>query len=121
VPKERLISYPFCSREGGTSLLVGWAGWDHLEQARALSAWYTEVAENDAWAAERRKPLLAGLHELVPWLKQWHNELDPEYGERMGDFFEGFIKSQLQRLGLTQEDLKNWQPPESPRGRRRRN
>ena len=35
------------------------------------------------WPPERLQPLLAGLLELVPWLEQWHNELDPAYGERM--------------------------------------
>ena len=39
----------------------------------------------------RLVPLLACLLELLPWLKQWHNEVDPEFGERMGDYFEGFV------------------------------
>jgi hypothetical protein len=25
------------------------------------------------------------------WLLQWHNELDPAHGERMGDYFAGFL------------------------------
>ncbi len=120
VPKERFISYPFCSREGDSSLVVGWAGWDHLGQARAIAAWYTDIVDSDGWSAERRKPLLAGLDELIPWLKQWHNDIDPEYGERMGDFYEGYLKGQLQALGLTREDLRTWQPPAAPQGGRRR-
>lgn len=35
VPKERFISYPAVSRDGDGSLLLGWAGWDHREQAQA--------------------------------------------------------------------------------------
>ena len=34
VPKERFISYPAAERDGDPSLVVGWAGWDHLQQAR---------------------------------------------------------------------------------------
>jgi uncharacterized protein DUF7008 len=47
VPKERFVSYPFCSRDADPSLLIGWAGWDHLQQAKALAGWYTEVTEQE--------------------------------------------------------------------------
>jgi hypothetical protein len=119
-PKERFISYPFCSREADPSLLIGWAGWDHLQQARALAAWYTDVVEREGWSIERLKPLLAGLAELIPWLKQWQNDLDPEYHERMGDFFETFLQGQLQTYGLTHDDLRHWTPPAVGRPRRSR-
>jgi hypothetical protein len=33
VPKERFVSYPATTRDGDGSLLLGWAGWDHREQA----------------------------------------------------------------------------------------
>jgi hypothetical protein len=118
VPKERFVSYPFCSRDADASLLIGWAGWDHLQQAKALAAWHTEVTAQEGWPVERLKLLLAGLAELIPWLKQWHNDLDPEFQERMGDFFETFLQGQLQLYGLTRDDLKRWIPP--PLGRPRR-
>jgi hypothetical protein len=120
VPKERFVSYPFCSRHPDASLLIGWAGWDHLQQAKALAAWYTEVAAQEGWTVERLKPLLAGLAEIIPWLKQWHNDLDPEFQERMGDFFATFLQGQLQLYSLTRDDLKHWTPPASGRPRRSR-
>jgi hypothetical protein len=120
VPKERFVSYPFCSRDVDASLLIGWAGWDHLQQAKALAAWYTEVTAQEGWTVERLKPLLAGLAEIIPWLKQWHNDLDPEFQERMGDFFETFLLGQLQLYSLTRDDLKHWTPPASGRPRRSR-
>ena len=49
VPKERFISYPFCSRDADPALVIGWAGWDPLQQARALAAWYTELMEQEGW------------------------------------------------------------------------
>ncbi|HSF32670.1 MAG TPA: BREX-2 system adenine-specific DNA-methyltransferase PglX, partial [Candidatus Tectomicrobia bacterium] len=120
VPKERFISLPFCSRDADPSLLIGWAGWDHLQQAKALAAWYTEVVEQEGWSTERLKPLLAGLAELIPWLKQWHNDLDAEFHELMGDFFEIFLQGQLQRYGLIRDDLRGWTPPALGRPRRSR-
>jgi hypothetical protein len=97
--------------------LIGWAGWDHLQQAKASVAWYTEVVEQEGWSVERLKPLLAGLVELIPWLKQWHNDLDPEFHERMGDFFQTFLQGQLQSYSLTRDDLRGWTPPASRRPR----
>jgi hypothetical protein len=118
VPKERFVSYPYCSRESDPSLLVGWAGWDQLQQAQALASYYTEMVEQEGWPAERLTPLLAGLAELIPWLEQWHNDMDPAYNQRLGDFFETFLHTQLRQHGLTMEDLRVWQPPS--RGRRSR-
>ena len=68
VPKERFISYPGASRDG--TLLLGWAGWDHLQQAQALTAYITERRELDVWDAERLTPLLAGLLSCCPG---WHS------------------------------------------------
>jgi hypothetical protein len=119
VPKERFISYPGCSRAHDPALVVAWAGWDHLQQARALAAWYTELVEQEGWVAERLTPLLAGIAELIPWLKQWHNDIDPDYHERMGDFFAIFLQGQLQQCGLTREDLKHWTLPTRSRSRGR--
>ena len=46
-------------------------------------------------------PLLAGLLELLPWLQQWHNDIDPAIGARMGDYFDGFVDDEARALGLT--------------------
>ena len=61
VPKERFISYPGCSRAHDPTLVIAWAGWDHLQQARALAAWYTEMVEQEGWAVDRVTPLLAAV------------------------------------------------------------
>ena len=37
---------------------------------------------------------------------QWHNEIDPEYDQRLGDFFETFLHTRLSELGLTEDDLR---------------
>ncbi len=77
VPKERFISYPYSGPDSDDSTLLGWAGWDHREQAHALIATIEERASTDGWDGPRLTPLIAGLAEVMPWVRQWHNELDP--------------------------------------------
>ena len=101
VPKERWVSFPHCEGEDGT-LMVAWAGYDHLQLARAISSYYVDVQERLGGRDDPRLvPLLACLIELLPWLKQWHNEVDPEFGVPMGDYFEGFLQEESRNLGLT--------------------
>ena len=110
VPKERWVSFPGCERGADGSLPIAWAGWDHLQQATALAAYYLEMKESEGWEAARLQPLLAGLLELVPWLEQWHNEVDPVYGERMGAYYKGFVSEEARSHGFTLDDLRAWKP-----------
>ena len=120
VPKERWISYPGCERGADTSLPIAWAGWNHLQQATALAAYYLEMKDNEGWEPARLQPLLAGLLELVPWLEQWHNEVDPAYGERMGTYYRGFVNEEARALGFTLDDLLSWKPAAVAGNRRRK-
>ena len=110
LPKERWVSFPGCERGADTSLPIAWAGWNHLQQATALAAYYLEMKENEGWEPARLQPLLAGLLELAPWLEQWHNEIDPAYGERMGTYYRGFVNEEARALGFTLDDLRAWKP-----------
>jgi hypothetical protein len=105
VPKERWVSYPGAERAGDASLLIAWAGWDHLQQAQALAEYYLDAKDNQGWHADRLKPLLAGLADLIPWLKQWHNTLDPNLGMGLGDYFAGFLHEQCRGLEVTVEEV----------------
>jgi hypothetical protein len=109
VPQERFVRYPGTRKGADTTPVIGWAGWDHLEQARALAGHYAARKDQGAETSEL-VALLAGLQELVPWLRQWHNEVDPEYGQRMGDFFASFVATEARGYGTTLEDLKTWTP-----------
>jgi hypothetical protein len=115
VPKERFVIYPGAERAVDPTPVVAWAGWDHLQQAQALADYYMRMQEQEGWAAERLTPLLGGLLELVPWLKQWHNGLDPTYQVRMGDCFADFVETQARTLGVTLEQVKAWKPAETTR------
>ncbi|BBU22940.1 BREX-2 system adenine-specific DNA-methyltransferase PglX [Mycobacterium xenopi] len=117
VPKERFISYPNAGRESDTTELLGWAGWDHADQALALAALISQRIE-DGWDTPRLIPLLAGLHELLPWVRQWHNEIDPEYGESVADTIDDELTARLAEHHLTVTDLTAWRPEPTRRTRR---
>lgn len=110
VPKERFVSFPGAERGADGSLPIAWAGWNHLQLATALAGYYIDMKDADGWDKVRLQPLLAGLLELVPWLKQWHNDIDPAYGARMGDYYEGFVAEEARALGFTLDDLRSWKP-----------
>lgn len=114
VPKERWISYPHCSTDSDPTLLVGWAGWDHLQQATALVHYY-DARKREGWDAKRLTPLLAGLDQLLKWIHQWHPEIDKEFGETAGQSFQTMLQHDAHELGLTLEDIRNWQPAEKTR------
>lgn len=120
IPKERFILYPAFERDADASPVLGWAGWNHLEQARALAGYYQRMRQEEGWEPERLKPILAGLLDLKPCLLQWHNELDPEIGVRMGEYFVQFAEGQCQELGFSPEDVGAWQPATAASGRRGR-
>ncbi|CAO3401286.1 BREX-2 system adenine-specific DNA-methyltransferase PglX [Azospirillum palustre] len=120
VPKERFVSYPGAERDSDGSLVVAWAGYDHLQQATALASHYYDMKENEGWGTERLIPLLAGVRELVPWLVQWHNEYNPDFGVGLGDYYRSFVEDEARALGLTADDLRAWTPPVRPGARRGR-
>lgn len=119
VPKERFISYLGAESDNDPSLIIGWAGWDHLERGRALATFYL-TAKREGRDVGYLTPLLAGLAELVPWLLQWHNEpsSDPAL-DRPGSQIAGLLDSELRALHLTMSDLEGWRPAPPQRGRKR--
>jgi hypothetical protein len=114
VPKERWISYPHCQSVSDPTLVVGWAGWNHLEQATALVTYY-DARKREGWDAKRLTPLLAGLEQLLPWIHQWHPEIDKEFGETAGKSYQSMLEQDAHELGLTLEDICTWQPENKPR------
>jgi hypothetical protein len=119
-PNERFISYPLTSSAVGQPRVLGWAGWNHYEQAQVLAALVEERANVDSWEPEQLVPLLAGLAEILPWVKQWHREVDPVYGQSPADVIMGYLQSQQVRYGLSEKILRSWRPARSKRGRPRK-
>nr|WP_240691415.1 BREX-2 system adenine-specific DNA-methyltransferase PglX [Amycolatopsis nivea] len=118
VPKERFISYPDASPDGDPTLLLGWAGWDHKDQAQALVNVINDRTQEAGWEAGRLKPLLAGLAEVMPWVEQWHGEYDAEWGGVPSEEYQAFLDEQLTKHQLAKQDLTGWRPEASRRGRR---
>jgi hypothetical protein len=119
VPKERFISYPGASPDSDDSLLLGWAGWDHKDQAQALVNLVNDRAEQAAWGSDKLKPLLAGLLEVMPWVHQWHGEYDDEWEGAPAEEFQAFLDDQRARLQVSEQDLRDWRPEKKGRGRRK--
>ncbi|WP_246179180.1 BREX-2 system adenine-specific DNA-methyltransferase PglX [Actinomadura decatromicini] len=120
IPKERFISYPAVSPEGDPSLLLGWAGWSHKDRAQALVLLIEERGVRDGWGAERLVPLLAGLAELLPWVRRWSGEVDPTFGMSPADAYTAYLEDVLTVHGVSMADLQDWRPEPPRRGRPRK-
>jgi hypothetical protein len=118
VPKERFLSYPEAGPDSDSTLMLGWAGWDHKDQAQALFELLTARTTRDGWSSERIVPLLAGLHEVMPWVKQWHGEYDDKWGDVPADELEAEYENQLRKHQVGVEELKAWRPVRKTRGRK---
>ena len=79
-------------------------GGDHREQAHALITLIEERSTTDGWGAEKLRPLLAGLLEVMPWVRQWHNEVDPAFGASPAHEYDTYLTSQQEKYGLTEDD-----------------
>ncbi|MGK4007053.1 BREX-2 system adenine-specific DNA-methyltransferase PglX [Sorangium sp. So ce1036] len=122
VPKERFVTVPGGNTDEDTTPLVGWAGWDPLQTAQALSGLYQRRKTEDGWQKDRLVPLLAGIAERVPWLLQWHNEPSDAFGGmKLGEFFRDFVAGEAHALGVAvdftkaTDDLRTWTPPAAPK------
>ena len=118
VPKERFVLLPNAERGADTSPVVGWAGWDERDLARALAGRIMELREQHAADAERVTPLLAGVLELLPWIHQWYPDSDALFGGPPGQYFESWLDGQLAELAITRDTLRSWRPPVPTRGRK---
>ncbi|MVZ89495.1 BREX-2 system adenine-specific DNA-methyltransferase PglX [Microbacter sp. ANSKLAB05] len=117
VPKERFIAYPGASGPDDPTAMLGWAGWDHAEQGIALVSLYDD--RQDDTESAQLVPLVAGLAELMPWIRQWHSGMDAHSGIDWADYLGGQLTSLAERTGVAIADLPHWRPAPATRGRRR--
>ncbi|MET7352947.1 BREX-2 system adenine-specific DNA-methyltransferase PglX [Streptomyces mirabilis] len=118
VPKERFVSYPDANPDADPTLLLGWAGWDHRDQAQALVNLVKDRTSQLSWDNVRIMPLLAGLAELMPWVRQWFGTDDHEWGGNAAEEFGTFLDTERTKRGLTAEQLVSWRPAPKTRGRK---
>jgi hypothetical protein len=127
VPKERFIAYPTATPPPGASgsagLVFGWAGWTHLKQLQAaIALWQDEWAEHgskvlprttrdardaadptvlaDLATREKLLPILQTMVDLLPWVRQWHNE-DGETAEQ----FENYVKEECRKVEMSLDEV----------------
>ncbi|NNG21071.1 BREX-2 system adenine-specific DNA-methyltransferase PglX [Naumannella sp. ID2617S] len=118
VPKERFILYPDANRASDPSALLGWAGWDHLQQALALTTIWNARAD-EGTPTDTLVPLVAGLAELEPWVRQWHSGYDVDQGMDLADYITGVLRDSAHEVGRTSDQLAAWRPATLTRGRKR--
>lgn len=121
VPKERFVSYPGASTDNDPSLLLGWAGWNHRDQAEALVNLLMDRSSADGWSTDdpRFVPLLAGLQEIMPWVRQWYDAYDEEWGDNPAQEFQTALTRGCVDRNLSKDDLRAWRPDSKRAGRRK--
>ena len=117
VPKERFISVFGAEREADPTMVLAWAGFDHAQMAQAIGGLLVARQQDDGWDADRVWPLVVAMSELLPWLAQWHNEIDPRMGDSPAGLYRAFTEQQAIIGGRTLSDAPSWNPTANGRGR----
>ena len=111
VPKERFTSIWGAEREADPTLVLAWAGFDYAEMAQAIGSLVVERQQTDGWDPDQVWPLVVGLIELLPWLDQWHAEVDPRWGQSPAQLYRQIAEQQALAGGRTLADASDWRPP----------
>jgi hypothetical protein len=109
VPKERFIVYPGAGRVTDPTPLIGWAGWDYAQRGIALATIYAQ-READGTAFVELIPVVAGIAELLPWVKQWHSRVDPTFNLNLADYLAAQLAEKSVAVGVPVSDLADWRP-----------
>lgn len=122
VPKERFTSVHGAERDasaGDDTMVLAWAGFDQAQLAQALATLLYQRQTVDGWTGDRLVPLIAALDEVLPWVEQWHPDVDPGLGQPLATFYRGQVDQALASIGATRQTLADWRPPAPTRGRKK--
>ncbi|WP_030521126.1 BREX-2 system adenine-specific DNA-methyltransferase PglX [Nocardia rhamnosiphila] len=117
VPKERFIAYPDAGRDTDPTPLLGWAGWNHAQQGLALATIYA-WRESEGMPLASLVPVVAGIAEVLPWVKQWHSGVDPNLGVDLAEYLSAQLAEKAAAVGAPVQDLAAWRPEKKTRGRK---
>lgn len=120
VPKERFTSIAGAQRDADPTLVLAWAGFYHAELAQAVATLATDRTQNEGWDPERVWPVVVALAELLPWLDQWHAEIDPRWGASPAQLYRGITEQLALAANRTLSDATDWRLPAPGRGRRKK-
>ncbi|GGL40844.1 BREX-2 system adenine-specific DNA-methyltransferase PglX [Nocardia jinanensis] len=116
VPKERFIAYPDVGRDTDPTPLLGWAGWNHAQQGLALATIYA-WRESEGMPLASLVPVVAGIAEVLPWVKQWHSGVDPNLGVDLAEYLSSQLAEKSAAVGVPVQDLSAWRPEKKTRAR----
>jgi len=120
VPKERFTSIAGAEREADPTLVLAWAGFDHAQLAQAIATLAFERQQTDGWDPDRLWPIVVSLVELLPWLAQWHGEVDPRLGDSPANQYRAMAEQLALAGGRTIADAAKWAPTPPARGRKKK-
>lgn len=109
IPRERFVSYPDDVR-GKRELLLGWSGWNEADRIRVLLDLISALGQQPQGSIYQLTPLLAGVMELLPWVRQWEAQGHPglEFGQ--AEAFQHRLDVLRSEHGLSAHDLTSWRP-----------
>ncbi|MET4049501.1 MULTISPECIES: BREX-2 system adenine-specific DNA-methyltransferase PglX [unclassified Rhodococcus (in: high G+C Gram-positive bacteria)] len=117
VPKERFISYLGAGRETDPTPLLGWAGWNQAQQGIALATIYA-WRESEGIDLGELVPIVAGIAEILPWVKQWHAGPDPILSLDLAEYLTGQLAEKSAAVNVPVDDLNKWRPVKTTRARK---
>ena len=120
VPKERFTSVAGAEGDVDPTMVLAWAGFDHAQLAQAIGTLLMDRQQNDGWDADRSWPLVVAMAELLPWLAQWHGEVDPRLGDSPAGLYRAFTEQQALAGGRSLADAPDWRPAAPTRGRKKK-
>lgn len=119
MPKERFTSIWGVESAADGTMVLAWAGFDHVQLTQAIGALLVDRQATDGWDADRSWPLVVAMAEQLFWLDLWHHEHDPRWGDSPANLFRSMVTEQAHRGGRTLADVADWRAPDPPEDARR--
>ncbi len=110
ISRERFVSYPDLVTEGKRPLL-GWSGWSDSDRGRKLLDLVGVLQQQQPRPnAYKIAPLLVGIQELIPWVRQWEALADQGRGFDYAGLYQHELDNLRTAFGLSRHDLSSWRP-----------
>ncbi|MFI7171995.1 DUF7008 domain-containing protein, partial [Rhodococcoides fascians] len=61
---------------------------------------------------------VAGIAEILPWVRQWHAGVDPNIGVDLAEYLTGQLAEKTAAVNVPVDDLDKWRPLKTTRARK---
>ncbi|MEV7871762.1 BREX-2 system adenine-specific DNA-methyltransferase PglX [Streptomyces sp. NPDC088124] len=109
IPRERFVSYPGAVADGD-GLLIGWSGWSDTDRVHVLLDLVGVLRQQSHPSVHQIAPLLAGIQELIPWIRQWQALAGPGADLDHAEAFQREFDGLRTALGISTHHLTSWRP-----------